>query len=168
MLNNNNCKRCYVYESWRLSKKTALSNQIKALLLEFNIRISKKDGGIIAGIQSFIENAENELDFEFRKVLNTAYEQDQLLVESINVYDLSLEKPADKHSDCKKLLKLEGVITVNAVKLCITLGCAELGSFSKGKNASACIGLTPLTYSSGGQTKIGSIGKYVKNGALRS
>jgi len=48
------------------------------------------------------------------------------------------------------------------------LGCAELGTFNKGKDASACIGLTPLQYSSGGKTKIGSIGKYLKNGTLRS
>ena len=151
-----------------VKQKTALSNQIKALLLEFNIRITKKDGGIIAGVQSFIENAENELSDEFRKVLNTASEQYGLLVESIKVYDLSLERTANKHSDCKKLLRLEGVGTINAVNLYIALGCAELGSFSKGKDASACIGLTPLQHSSGGKAKIGSIGKYVKNGALRS
>jgi hypothetical protein len=42
------------------------------LPLEFNIKISKKDGGIIAGIQSFIENAENELDFKLRKALNVS------------------------------------------------------------------------------------------------
>lgn len=151
-----------------VKQKTALSNQIKALLLEFNIRISKKKGDIVSGIQSFIEDAENELNIECRKALNTASEQYQALVESIKAYELSLEKLANKHSDCKKLLKLEGVSTVNAVNLYIALGCAELGSFKKGKDASACIGLTPLQYSSGGKTKIGAIGKYVKNGSLRS
>ena len=40
--------------------------------------------------------------------------------------------------------------------------------FSKGKDASACIGLTPIQYSSGGKVKLGSIGKYVKNSMLRS
>ncbi len=46
--------------------------------------------------------------------------------------------------------------------------CAELGSFNKGKDASAYIGLTPIQYSSGGMIKKGNIGKYVKNGLLRS
>jgi transposase len=151
-----------------IKQKTALSNQIKALLLEFNIRISGKGGCVTAAIQAFIEDAENELTFEFRKALSTACAQYQSLVESIKVYDVNLEKTANKHSDCKKLLKLEGVSTVNAVNLYIALGCAELGCFSKGKDASACIGLTPLQYSSGGKTKIGAIGKYVKNGVLRS
>ena len=72
------------------------------------------------------------------------------------------------HSECKKLLKLEGVGTLNAINLYIALGCADLGVFEKGKNASACIGLTPIQYSSGGKAKLGSIGKYVKNSSLRS
>jgi len=50
----------------------------------------------------------------------------------------------------------------------ILLGCAEQGAFNKGKDASACIGLTPLQYSSGEKTKLGSIGKYVKNSLFRS
>ena len=74
----------------------------------------------------------------------------------------------EAHPECKKLLKLEGVGTLNAINLYVALGCAELGVFEKGKNASACIGLTPMQYSSGGKTRLGSIGKYVKNSVLRS
>lgn len=151
-----------------IKQKTALNNQIKGLLLEFNVRISTKNGGLIEGIKSFIEDAENELFFEFREALNTASKQYEQLIESINIYDMCLEKTVSKHADCKKLLKLEGVSTVNAVNLYIALGCAELGTFKKGKDASACIGLTPLQYSSGGKTKLGSIGKHVKNSLLRS
>jgi transposase len=43
-----------------------------------------------------------------------------------------------------------------------------LGSFNKGKDASARIGLTPMQYSSGGKVKSGTIVKYVKNNTLRS
>jgi transposase len=74
----------------------------------------------------------------------------------------------ETHSECKKPLKLVGVGTLNAVNLYIALWCAELGVFEKGKEASACVGLTPLQYSSGGKTKLGSIGKHVKNSILRS
>jgi len=151
-----------------IKQKTALNNQIKGLLLEFNVRVSTKSGGLKAAVQSFIEDAENELSFEFRESLNTAYGQYVLLVESIKTYESCLEKVVAQHLDCKKLLRLEGVGTINAVNLYIALGCAELGVFSKGKNASACIGLTPMQYSSGGKIKLGSIGKYVKNSLLRS
>jgi len=151
-----------------IKQKTAISNQIKGLLLEFNVRVSTKNGGMGGAIQAFIEDAENELSFEFREALNTAHEQYVLIVKSIKTYDSCLEKIVAQHSDCKKLLNLEGVGTVNAVNLYIALGCAELGAFTKGKDASACMGLTPLQYSSGGKTKLGSIGKYVKNSLLRS
>jgi len=151
-----------------IKHQTAISNQIKGLLLEFNVRVSAKNGGLKGAVQSFIEDAENELSFEFRESLNTAHEQYVLLVKSIKTYESCLDKVVGQHSDCKKLLSLEGVGTINAVNLYIALGCADLGVFSKGKNASACIGLTPMQYSSGGKIKLGSIGKYVKNSLLRS
>ena len=50
----------------------------------------------------------------------------------------------------------------------ISLGCDDIGTFKKGRDASACIGLTPIQHSSGGKVKLGSVGKYVKNNAVRS
>ena len=79
-----------------------------------------------------------------------------------------MEELVDQHEDCKRLLKLEGVGVINAVNLYIALGCADLGTFLKGKDASACIGLTPIQHTSGGKIKLGSIGRYVKNSLLRS
>jgi transposase len=151
-----------------VKQKTALNNQLKALLLEFNIRVSAKNGGLKAVVGSILEDAENGLSFEFREALDTAWKQYSSLIKSISTYDECLEKTIQTHSDCKKLLKLEGVGTLNAINLYIVLGCTEVGTFNKGKDASACIGLTPLQYSSGGKTQLGSIGKYVKNSVLRS
>lgn len=151
-----------------IKQKTASSNQIKALLLEFNIRVSPRNGGIKVVIESLLEDAENGFSFEFRDALDVAWQQYLILLKSIRTYDKCLESSIKAHADCKRLLKLEGVGTVNAINLYIALGCAELGTFSKGKDASACIGLTPLQYTSGGVTKLGTIGRHVKNSLLRS
>ena len=151
-----------------IKQKTASGNQLKALLLEFNIRVSSKNGGLKGTIELLLEDAENGFSCEFRHALDTAWKQYSQLLESIRVYDECLESSIGEHKECKRLLKLEGVGTLNAINLYIALGCAELGTFSKGKDASACIGLTPLQYSSGGKTNLGSIGRYVKNSALRS
>ena len=105
---------------------------------------------------------------EFRQALDIAWTQYTQILESIRVYDECLESSIKEHEECKRLLKLEGVGTLNAINLFIALGCADLGVFSKGKDASACIGLTPLQHSSGGKMKLGSIGKHVKNSMLRS
>ena len=90
------------------------------------------------------------------------------MVETIVTYDRSSEKSIQIHLDCKKLLKLEGVGPTNAVNLYISLECAQLGTCSKGKDASACIDLTPIQHSSGGKVKRGTIGKQCKNNILRS
>ena len=149
-------------------QKTASSNQLKALLLEFNIRVSSRNGGLGGVIESVLKDAENGFSMAFREALNTAWQHHLVLIKSISTYDRCLEESIEQHADCKKLLKLEGVGVINAINLYIALGCADLGSFLKGKDASACIGLTPIQYTSGGKVKLGSIGRYVKNSLLRS
>jgi len=150
-----------------IKQKTALGNQLKGLLLELNIRVSSRQGGLKGVIQSTLEDAENDLCFEFRSALKMAWTQYCGLLKSIAHYEQSLTEVSAKHTECKKLLKLEGVSTINAVNLYIALGC-QPEIFTKGKDASACIGLTPIQYSSGGKVKLGSIGKHVKNSMLRS
>ncbi|MFT4712303.1 MAG: transposase [Candidatus Azotimanducaceae bacterium] len=151
-----------------IKQKAASSNQIKALLLEFNIRVSPKNGGLKGVIESPLEDAENGFSLDFRRALNAAWELHLGVLDSIRVYDRCLETSIDKHDDCKRLLKLEGVGTLNAINLYIALGCADLGVFNKGKEASACIGLTPLQHSSGGVTKLGHITENTGSSTLRS
>ena len=151
-----------------IKQKTASSNQIEALLLEFNIRVSPRQGGLKGVVESLLEDAENGFSFEFKHALNAAWGLHLGIHDSIRVYDRCLETTIEEHDDCKRLLKLEGVGTLNAIGLYIALGCADLGVFTKGKDASACIGLTPLQHSTGGVTKLGHIGRTVKNSSLRS
>lgn len=151
-----------------IKQKTASSNQIKALLLEFNIRVSTRHGGLKGVVESTLEDAENGFSFSFREALNAAWNHYEDLLASIKTYDQCLETLIQNHPECQRLLKLEGVGMINAINLYIALGCADLGVFKKGQDASACIGLTPLQYSSGGKTVMGSIGRYVKNSILRS
>lgn len=146
----------------------ASQKQLVSLLLELNIRISNRKGGIISAVEGVLEDATNDLSTEFRSAIFTAKEHLKVLIEAVHRYDDCLEKYVIAHADCKKLLKLEGVGTMNAINLYLALGCAELGVFNKGKDASACIGLTPIQHSSGGVVKLGSIGKHCKNSMLRS
>jgi transposase len=147
-----------------VKQQTAASNQLKGLLSEFNI----KGRSLVDTIQSTLEDAENGFSSEFRLALKAGLEYYLAIISAIKTYDGCLEKTAAAHPECKKLMSLEGVGPINAINLYIALGCAELGVFNKGKDASACIGLTPLQHLSGGKTKLGSIGKYVKNSILRS
>jgi len=151
-----------------VKQKVALRSQIGSLLLEFNIHISPSGGGLNGVVQTVLEDAENGFSMHFRSALHTTWQSYLSVLNSINEYDKFLEQSMETHSECKKLLALEGVGVINAVNLYIALSCGETGTFKTGRDASACIGLTPIQHSSGGKTKLGSIGKYVKNGSIRS
>jgi transposase len=146
----------------------ASQKQLVSLLLELNIRIPNRKGGMICAIEDVLEDAENGLSAECRTAIYTAKELLKELIIAVQCYDDCLEKSVVIHSDCKRLLKLEGVGTMNAINLYLALGCSDIGVFSKGKDASACIGLTPIQHSSGGVVKLGSIGRHCKNSILRS
>jgi len=104
----------------------------------------------------------------FRHALNGTWQTYLQLVDTIKDAEHLLEKEIKNHPDCEKLLDLEGVSTINAVDLFIAIGCGDAGVFKSGRDAAACIGLTPLQHASGGKTNIGSIGKGIKNVAVRS
>lgn len=147
--------------------KVAIRNQIEGLLLEFNIRFIKK-GGLNATVQSVLEDAENGFCFPFRDALHSTWQLYCQTLKNIANMDNLLNEVIELHPECKKLLALEGVSTINAINLYIAIGCGEAGIFQSGRDASACIGLTPIQHSSGGKVKLGSIGRYVKNVSLRS
>ena len=147
-------------------QKVALNNQLKALLLEFNIRVSPRSGGLKGVIEETLENAENGFCPQFREGLHLAWTAYLKTVSNIADYDKLLAQTMEAHPDCKKLLALEGVSTINAVNLYIAIGCQDLGIFKTGRDASACIGLTPIQHSTGGKALLGTIGKKVKNGSL--
>ena len=151
-----------------IKHKVALYRQIMALLLEFNIRVSSRNGGLNGVVQSVLEDAENGFVMAFRDALNATWQHYILVVKTIKTYEVALEDVISDHPECKKLLALEGVGIINAVNLYITIGCGDVGVFHSGRDVSACIGLTPVQHSSGGKTKIGSVSKRVRSSTLRS
>lgn len=148
--------------------KVALRNQIEGLLLEFNIKVSRRNGGLSGTVQSVLEDAENKFCLPFRDALNATWQLYLHCVENIKTSDRLLSEVIKLHPDCEKLLALEGVSIINAIHLYIAIGCGEAGLFQSGRDAAACIGLTPIQHSSGGKVKLGSIGRFVKNVSLRS
>jgi transposase len=148
-----------------IKTRVAHLNQIKSLLLEFNLK--SRAGSLRPLVEQTLEDAENGFSMIFRQTLKAAWDSYLSIIEAINQYDKCLTKAANEHPDCKKLMALEGVKTINAVYLYLSLGCSEQNVFRKGSDAAACIGLTPIQYSSGGKVVKGTIGKYSKNTLIR-
>lgn len=151
-----------------VKQKGALSNQIEALLLEFNIRVSNRKGGLSGVVEATLEDAENGFSCEFRESLYETWQAYLATVLRIKCYEDKLAVCIDKNPVCKKLMALEGVSTINAIHLFTSLACSEDRVYHSGADASACLGLTPIQHSSGGRVKLGSIGRGVKNTLVRS
>jgi len=146
--------------------RTALSNHIRGLLLEFGIAIPKGFSHLHAAVPEILEDAENGVPDMFRSTLHLMHERLIKIKEDIDVLTAQIVALVNNNDACKRLLDLEGVGPISAVLLFATLGSGE--AFHNGREFSAYIGLTPKQYSSGGKTNLIGISRYVANKRLRA
>ena len=147
-------------------QKLQLSNQARGLLLEFGIVINKSIKSFKERIPEILEDADNDLTFPMRKGLLQMWELYSRLEDDFDEINNELIQLTAQDSDCQKLMKLEGVGPITAIRLKIQLGNGE--HFNSGRQVAACIGLTPKQHSSGGKVKLGSVGKGSCDKPLRS
>ncbi|MBM7073796.1 IS110 family transposase, partial [Shewanella sp. 202IG2-18] len=98
-----------------IKQKTALCNQLIGLLAEFNIGVNERNGGLRGAVESTLEDADNGFSDLFRASLDSAWKLYLEVIKSLAVYEDNLEKSINDYSDCKKLLKIEGVGPINAI-----------------------------------------------------
>jgi transposase len=146
-------------------QKNQLSNQVRGLLLEFGLVINKGSAAFKSRIPEILEDAENELSIPMRQSLFQLWAFYRVLEEQCQQIDQRLVELINQNEECQRLMKLEGVGPISAIKMNLRLA---QDHFDKGRQASACIGLTPQQHSSGGKVKLGSINKVTYDRSLRS
>jgi len=147
-------------------QKLQLSNQVRGLLLEFGIIISKSIKSFKARIPEILEDGENQLPMPMRHSISKMWALYSRLEDDFKTLNNELMHLTEQDDDCKKLMKLEGVGPITSMRLKIQLGCGE--HFKSSRQVSACIGLTPKQHSSGGKIQLGSVGKSSCDKPLRS
>ena len=145
---------------------TATGNMLRGLLAEFGLEIPKGVGHLKKCLPLILEDAENGLPFDVRDSLFQGWLLWQAHEERLLELEKILNRRGQEHEACQRLSKLEGVGIKNALGLYAELGNGQ--HYNNGRNASACIGMTPKQHSSGGKVKVGSIGKHSGNQRLRS
>lgn len=150
-----------------VDNQTAVSNMLRSLLAEFGICMPKGLRAFKARIPEILEDAQNDLPHPLRKQVADMYHSYLQAEVHLKEVNKQLDALIKQQTQCQQLMKLEGVGSVNALNLFLTLG-EEGKSFSHGREAAACIGLTPKQYSTGGVTIMGGIGKKAGNKRLRS
>jgi transposase len=151
----------------RVDHVTATSNMIRSLLGEFGLAIPKGHAALQRAIPRILEDADNDLPDPFRHQLARLYQALKSAREELKAVEQTLFSLIRQQPACRRLLQLEGVGPVSALGLYLTLG-DEGSSFKHGREAAACIGLTPKQWSTGGVVTLGGIGKLTGKGRLRS
>ena len=146
--------------------RTALSNHIRGILLEFGIVIRQGFSALHQMIPETLEDGDNELPDSYRPTLNLLYDRLCDLREDIKFMDHQIAALIKQNPACNELTKLEGVGPISAVLLFASLGTGE--AFKNGREYSAYLGLTPKQYSSGGKTQLVGISKRIANKRLRA
>ncbi len=150
-----------------VDEQTATSNLLKGILYEFGITVPQGKKALIRAIPDILEDGDNGLPDELRGEIHRLYQAWQALDEQVEAISKRLQLRINAHEKCKKLKALEGVGEVNALGLYLVLG--DTGAaFRNGREAAACIGLTPKQYSTGGKTVLLGISKYIANKRLRA
>lgn len=146
---------------------TATSNMLRGLIYEFGITIPKSKSALRKEVPFILEDAENDIPDAFRHQLSEMFNFYKASEEALLLVEKDLAALIKTQKTCQSLMEIEGIGPVNALGLSLALG--EKGeSFKNGREASACIGLTPQQFSTGGVVTIGGIGKKRGNKRLRS
>lgn len=155
-----------IRQHW-VDRVTATSNLIRSLLYEFNLVIPTGYAALQRAIPRILEDAENDLPDPFRHQLAALYQAFKEAREALRAVERSLFALVRQHSACRRLLHLEGVGPVTAQGLYLILG--DKGtSFQHGREAAACIGVTPRQWSTGGVVTMGGIGRLTGKSRFRS
>lgn len=149
-----------------VQERTALSNHIRGLLMEFGVVIPQGFAALHRQLPEVLEDGENELPDMYRPTLQRLYVRLCDLRDDLRFLDQQIKELVKQHPSCQRLTALEGVGPISSILLFATLGTGE--AFRNGREYSAYLGLTPKQYSSGGKANIVGISKKVANKRLRS
>ena len=145
---------------------TALSNHLRGILLEFGVAIPQGFASLLRALPEILEDGDNELPDLYRPTLHRMHQRLLELREDIESMTKEVDGLVKQHPVCKRLTAIEGIGPIGALSLYAVMGSGK--AFTKSREFSAYLGLTPRQYSSGGKTNIVGISKKVGNRRLRS
>ena len=141
----------------QVRQRTALVNQIRGLLSEYGIVISRRVESLRNALPDILEDVENRLTADFRILLKGLQEDLMHLDDRIDTQDQAIKRLAQEHEGAKRLQQLRGIGPITATALIAAIGDGR--QFARGRDAAAWCGLVPGQHSSGGKSKLLGISK---------
>lgn len=137
--------------------RTAVGNELRGLLLEMGITISKGNKVVRESIGLIAEDAENGLSYRYRQLILDLQDQWLELDKRIEAYSKELEQIASSTDACQRLQSIPGIGPINATLLYSQMG--DASDYQSGRHFSASLGLVPKQHASGGKELMLGISK---------
>jgi transposase len=140
-----------------VARRTAQTNQVRGLLLEYGLIIPVGINHVRKALPSILEDADNALSGLFRELLNELYEEMVHLDKRIQTLEQKLVTLSVHNEDCKRLLTIPGIGLLTATALIAAI--ADISVFKNGRELAAWLGLVPKQHSTGGKQTLLGISK---------
>lgn len=140
-----------------VGRRTAQSNQIRGLLLEYGMVIPQGIRYVRKCLPDILEDGENRLSVIFRAQLSALYDEIVHLDRRIESLEQNLQAVCAQNEDCQRLLTIPGIGLLTATALVAAVG--NISVFKNGRELAAWLGLVPRQHSTGGKPTLLGISK---------
>lgn len=147
-----------------VSERTALINQLRAILLERGIIFPQGRRRLAVGLPELLGDIQSGLSARIRRLLADMQTEWQALDRRIAAFDAELSERARTDPAARRLATIPGIGILNATALVSAIG--DGTAFARGRDLAAWLGLVPRQMTTGGRPKLLGISKR-GNGYLR-
>ncbi len=127
--------------------RTSLVNQIRGLLSEYGIIITRSYRSMIRELPLMIEDMSNGMTFLIRELLDDMHKELKTQNTQIEKIEQKIELTASQHSQYKRIMDIPGIGLITASALIAQVGNAK--QFTSSRGFAAWLGLTPKHEASG-------------------
>jgi transposase len=137
--------------------RTAQANQIRGLLGEYGVVIPQGIGHVAKRLPQILEDGENGLPGQFRRLLELLVENLRAMDRQVNELEREIKRWHRESEASRKLEEVPGIGPITASALVASVGDARC--FEGGRQMSAWLGLVPRQHSTGGKQTLLGISK---------
>lgn len=132
-----------------IDQRIALSNQIRGILYEYGITLRQGDSHLRTALVLILE--ERRLSSMLLEELQELYDEFLSISERVKRITKKLEKIAEAHEVCKRLMSIPGVGPM--ISTAILAAVSNPSGFHNGRHMAAWLGLVPAHRHTGGPTR---------------
>jgi len=143
--------------SLAVSHRTAQANQMRGLMLEYGVVISKSIAALRKAVPDILGDADNALTPMFRELLCGLWEEMLRQDQRITAYDTQIKHLSGQSEVCRRLMTIPGIGPM--VSTALVAAVADGKMFKSSREMAAWLGLVPRQHSTGGKPRLLGISK---------